>query len=52
MSSRTPSVAAPPERAAREEGARARLEAIARVLDSRWRVPAPAPASGSGRTPR
>jgi hypothetical protein len=29
----------PPHRAPREEGARARLEAIARVLDSRWRVP-------------
>ncbi len=39
MSSRTPFVAAPPERAAREEGARARLEVIARLLDSRWRVP-------------
>jgi hypothetical protein len=34
-----PSVAAPPGRAGREERARARLEAIARVLDRRRRVP-------------
>ncbi len=33
------SVAVPPGRAGREEGARARLEAIARLLDSKWRVP-------------
>ena len=33
MSGRTSSTAA------REEGSRARLEAIARILDSRWRVP-------------
>ncbi len=40
MSGRTPSIAAaPPGRAGREGGARARLEAIARLLDSRWRVP-------------
>jgi hypothetical protein len=39
MSGRTPSIAVPPERAGREEGARARLEAIARLLDSKWRVP-------------
>ena len=40
LSSHTPSVAAAsPERSRREEGARARLEAIARLLDSRWRVP-------------
>jgi hypothetical protein len=41
MSGRTPSIAAAPPggRARREEGARARLEAIARLLDSRWRVP-------------
>ena len=38
---RTPLAAAAPlpGRAGREEGARARLEAIARLLDSRWRVP-------------
>ncbi len=40
MGSRTASAtAAAPRRAGPEEGARARLEAIARVLDSRWRVP-------------
>ena len=40
MNSRTPPVAAAsPERAGREERARARLEAIARLLDSKWRVP-------------
>lgn len=39
MSGRTVSTAAMPERAGREEGARARLEAIARVLDSAWKVP-------------
>jgi Domain of unknown function (DUF4112) len=33
------SSAALTERAGREEGARVRLEAIARLLDSRWRVP-------------
>jgi uncharacterized protein DUF4112 len=35
----TPSATAQPERAGREEGARARLEVLARLLDSRWRVP-------------
>ena len=40
MRGRTPPAAAPlPGRAGSEEGARARLEAIARLLDSRWRVP-------------
>jgi hypothetical protein len=41
MRGRTPSVAAAPSgrAAGREEGARARLEVIARLLDSRWRVP-------------
>ena len=40
MHGRTPSTTtAPPGRTGREEGARARLEAIARLLDSRWRVP-------------
>ena len=40
MSGRTPPIAAQPGRAAgREEAARARLEAIAGLLDSRWRVP-------------
>ena len=40
MRGRTPTTAAPlPQRAGREEAARARLEAIARLLDSRWRVP-------------
>ncbi len=39
MSGRTASTATLPGRAGREEGARARLEAIARVLDSKWRVP-------------
>ncbi len=40
MSGRMPPIAAPPRgRADREEGARARLEAIARLLDSKWRVP-------------
>lgn len=39
MSGRTVSTAAMPERVGREEGARARLEAIARVLDSAWKVP-------------
>ena len=40
MSGRTPSIAVRPEgRAGREDAARARLEAIARLLDSRWRVP-------------
>ena len=39
MSRHMPLAGAPPERAGREERARARLEAIARVLDSRWRVP-------------
>ena len=41
MIGRTPATAAaaPPERSSREEGARARLEVIARVLDSNWRVP-------------
>jgi hypothetical protein len=38
MSSQASS-AALAERADREEGARVRLEAIARLLDSRWRVP-------------
>ena len=38
MSSQVSS-AALAERAGREEGARVRLEAIARLLDSRWRVP-------------
>ncbi len=39
MSGRTPSIAARPGRAAdRDEAARARLEAIASLLDSRWRV--------------
>jgi Domain of unknown function (DUF4112) len=37
--SRVTSVAAPPGHASREERARARREAIARPLDSRWRVP-------------
>lgn len=39
MGSRMPPAVAPSERAGREERARARLEAIARVLDSAWRVP-------------
>ncbi len=39
MNSRTPSAAVPPERADCGERARARLEAIARVLDSRRRFP-------------
>ncbi len=40
MSGRTRSIAdAPAERAGREERARARLEAIARLLDSKWRIP-------------
>ena len=40
MRGRTPTTAAPlPQRAGREEAAPARLEAIARLLDSRWRVP-------------
>ena len=41
MRGRTPpsTAASPPGRAGREERARARLEAIARLLDSRWRVP-------------
>ena len=39
MSGRTSSIGARPARAAREESARTRLEAIARLLDSRWRVP-------------
>jgi hypothetical protein len=39
LSGRTSSIAARPARAAREEGARARLETVARLLDSRWRVP-------------
>ena len=39
MNSRTPSAAVLPERADRGERARARLEAIARVLDSRRRFP-------------
>lgn len=32
-------MAAQPARVDREEGARARLETIARLLDSRWRIP-------------
>lgn len=39
MRGRTPPTAAAPRHAGREERARARLESIARVLDSRWRVP-------------
>jgi hypothetical protein len=40
MRGRTTSIADPPDLGAgREGGARARLEAIARLLDSRWRVP-------------
>ena len=40
MSGRTPSIAVRPEgRTGREDAARARLDAIARLLDSRWRVP-------------
>ena len=40
MSSRTlPAAAAPLGLASRAEGARVRLETIARLLDSRWRVP-------------
>jgi hypothetical protein len=35
----TTSAAVPPGRAGRDDAARARLEAIARLLDSRWRVP-------------
>lgn len=40
MNSRTPPTAATASgRAGREEGARKRLEAIARLLDSKWEVP-------------
>ena len=39
MNGRTPPAAVPPERAGCGERARARLEAIARVLDSRRRFP-------------
>ncbi len=40
MSNRTPSTAAAsPGRAGHEEKTRARIEAIARLLDSAWRVP-------------
>ena len=40
MSGRTRPIAAAPGRAGREEeAARARLEAIARLLDSKWRIP-------------
>ena len=39
MNSRTPPTAAASGRAGREEGARTRLEAIARLLDSKWEVP-------------
>ena len=39
MNGRTPPAGAPPGRAGRDEAARARLEAIARLLDSKWRVP-------------
>ena len=41
MRGRTPpsTAASPSGRAGREEGERARLEAIARLLDSRWRIP-------------
>ena len=39
MRSRTPPIAAAPGRADREDGARGRLEVIARLLDSQWRVP-------------
>ena len=39
MGARTPPTDAASGRAGREEGTRARLEAIAHLLDSRWRVP-------------
>lgn len=40
MSVRTTTpIAVPQERAGREEGARTRLEVIARLLDSQWRIP-------------
>lgn len=39
VSGRTTPTAAEPGRAGREGAARVRLEAIARLLDSRWRVP-------------
>ncbi|WP_372618053.1 DUF4112 domain-containing protein [Falsiroseomonas sp.] len=39
MSGRRASSAQPLANAHREEGARRRLEAIARVLDSKWRIP-------------
>lgn len=39
MRAHTPSAAAMPARPGREEGTRARLEALARLFDSRWRVP-------------
>ena len=39
MSGRTASTAAQTTRAGREDGARARLERIARLFDSKWRIP-------------
>ncbi len=39
MSSRTPTITGLPAPANREEGAQARLERIASLLDSRWRIP-------------
>ena len=39
VTARLPSIAALPAHAGREHASRARLEAIARLLDSRWSIP-------------